>query len=233
MDIKKPNIQEWPKIDDRTPGSLRHWTLSTPAQVGKLSLVAQPGNGECTDFAHVLCIVHKVSRGNLSTNVACCSAGFDNQSARISAISVDPNKWQHLLFGEQWVNITNSVSRCSLFLPILSLQAKNRVLDTIRPLECYTNHHKSWLVVSNIFYFPQYMGFHPSHWFSYFSRWLKPQPESVFWRAIPYHVKFNWAHWVGLIELVKHRFFFRRKDAEETMNNDIDSWTNIPAETML
>ena len=30
-----------------------------------------------------------------------------------------------------------------------------------------------WLVVSNIFYFPWYMGCHPSHWLSYFSRWLK------------------------------------------------------------
>ena len=30
-----------------------------------------------------------------------------------------------------------------------------------------------WLVVSNICYFPWYMGCHPSHWLSYFSRWLK------------------------------------------------------------
>ena len=36
-----------------------------------------------------------------------------------------------------------------------------------------------WLVVSNIFYVPWYMGCHPSHWRSYFSRWLKPPTSYV------------------------------------------------------
>ena len=35
-----------------------------------------------------------------------------------------------------------------------------------------------WLVVSNIFYFPSYLGCHPSHWLSYLSRCLKP-PTSI------------------------------------------------------
>ena len=36
------------------------------------------------------------------------------------------------------------------------------------------------LVVSNIFYFPRYMGCHPSHWLSYFSRWLlHHQPAKI------------------------------------------------------
>ena len=30
------------------------------------------------------------------------------------------------------------------------------------------------------FYFPQYMGCHPSHWLSYFSRWLKPPTRWFF-----------------------------------------------------
>ena len=35
-------------------------------------------------------------------------------------------------------------------------------------------NNQIWLVVSNNFYFPSYMRCHPSHWLSYFSRWLKP-----------------------------------------------------------
>ena len=35
-----------------------------------------------------------------------------------------------------------------------------------------------WLVVSIIFYFPFHIWDNPSHWLSYFSRWLKPPTSS-------------------------------------------------------
>ena len=66
---------------------------------------------------------------------------------------------------------------------------QQRIIPEIFAASNFTHFDKNWLVVSNIGLLSiSYMGCHPSHWLSCFSRWLKPPTIYIYILTIINHI---------------------------------------------